>query len=126
MNARELKRFEKKLIEERNSLLKRLTSHQRKLFEQTSRDSSGDLSAYTYHMADLGSDAMEREMEFFLASTEGMQLRAIDDALRKIHRKEYGTCESCGTSILRERLEIMPQAQFCIKCQEKEDREKVS
>ena len=122
MNARELKRFEKKLLEERIRLLEQLGLLQESLFNKTQRDSSGDLSAYSYHMADLGSDAMEREKDFQVASAEGRMLRDIDDALRKIHRKEYGKCEVCTENIGKERLEVMPQARLCIGCQEEEEK----
>lgn len=127
MNAREMKRFEKMLIEERTQLIKQLGNHAETLFKRSQRDSSGDLSAYSYHMADLGSDAMEREKEFLMASAEGRMLRDIDDALRKIHKKEYGKCELCQKNIPKQRLEIMPQARLCIPCQEQEEaREGVS
>jgi len=122
VKQRDLQRFEKKLIAERETLLKQLGIHQQSLSSKSQRDSSGDLSAYSYHMADLGSDAMEREKEFHVASAEHRMLREIDDALRKIHNKEYGQCEICGQTIPRERLEIMPQARLCIRCQEEEDK----
>jgi len=121
VNAREMKRFEKILLEERAKLLKQLGNHSETLSKQSQKDSAGDLSAYSYHMADLGTDAMEREKEFFLASAEGRMLRDIDDALRKIHKKEYGRCETCQKVIPKKRLEIVPQARLCIPCQEKEE-----
>lgn len=123
MNKRDLAHFERKLLEERVRLLKQLGN----LGKDSQRDSSGDLSAYSYHMADLGSDTMEREKEFLVASAEGRMLRDIDDALRKIHRKQYGKCELCGDAIPRERLEAVPQARLCIRCKEEEEkREEVS
>ena len=127
MNARELKRFEKKLLDERGKLLKQLGSRAEFLFHKTQRDSSGDLSAYSYHMADLGTDAMEREKEFLMASVEGKMVQEINDALRRVHSKTYGKCELCEGKISKERLDIVPNARLCIQCQEKEDeREGVS
>jgi DnaK suppressor protein len=121
VNAREMQHFEKRLLEERAKLIKQLGNHEETLFKRSQRDSSGDLSAYSFHMADLGSDAMEREKEFLMASVEGRLLRDIDDALRKIHKKEYGTCELCGAKIVKDRLEIVPQARLCLPCQQKEE-----
>src|SRR6185436_10746667 len=62
-------------------------------------------SGYSFHMADVGTDAMEREKAFQLASAEGRILMEINEALRRMARGEYGVCESCGNPILRARLE---------------------
>jgi DnaK suppressor protein len=123
VNARDLKYFEKRLLEERVRMVRQLGIHHETLTRETQRDSSGDLSAYSFHMADLGSDAMEREKEFLMASAEGRMIRDIDCALRKIHARKYGTCELCGEKIPRERLEIMPQAEMCIRCAENEEKQ---
>ena len=63
------------------------------------RDSAGDLSGYSFHMADVGTDAMEREKAFLFASAEGRTLLEINEALRRVYRGEYGVCESCGLPI---------------------------
>jgi len=86
------------------------------------RDSAGDLSGYSFHMADVGTDAMEREKAFQLASAEGRLLLELNEALRRIARGEYGRCESCENPILRARLEAMPTARLCLSCKEKEER----
>ena len=122
LTKKDLKHFEDRLIQERKRLLSQL-GYLEKAMGQTQRDSSGDLSAYSFHMADMGTDAMEREKAFLFASAEGRVLLEIDDALRRIYRSEYGTCESCGNPIARARLEVMPHARLCISCKEKEERE---
>ena len=86
------------------------------------RDSAGDLSGYSFHMADAGTDAMEREKAFLFASAEGRLLLEIDEALRRLYRGEYGICEICGKPIARARLEAMPYARLCVSCKEKEER----
>ena len=123
MNARERKRYEKKLLEMRADLVKQLDAHRAVLTRDTPRDSSGDLSAYSYHMADLGSDAIEREKEFLTASAEGRRLQEINEALRRVHTKEFGACETCRRLIARDRLDVMPYARLCIRCQEEEERQ---
>jgi RNA polymerase-binding protein DksA len=87
------------------------------------RDSAGDLSGYSFHMADAGTDAYEREKAFQFASTEGRLLLDLDEALRRLYRGEYGNCESCGNAIAKARLEAMPTARLCRDCKEKEERE---
>ena len=122
MNKKDLKHFEQRLMEERDKLLEQLQHLEKDVFSKTPRDSSGDLSAYTFHMADLGTDAMEREKAFLFASAEGRLLYHINEALRRLYKDEYGNCESCGAAISKERLEVVPHARLCIKCKEKEER----
>ena len=121
MNAKDLKHFESRLLAERERLVKQL-SHLSESIKNTQRDSSGDLSAYSFHMADLGTDAMEREKQFLFASAEGRELHSIDEALRRVYRKEYGHCESCKGPIARARLEVVPHATLCITCKEREEK----
>jgi len=122
VNKKDLKHFEKRLLEEREKLLVQLTHLEKDVLSRTLKDSSGDLSAYTFHMADLGTDAMEREKASLFASSEGRLLYHINEALRRLYKEEYGTCESCGQPICRERLEVVPHARLCIKCKEKEEK----
>ena len=79
MNKRDLKHFEKKLLAERERLALSLGKLESSVLKRTQRDSSGDLSAYSIHMADLGTDAMEREKDLQVASAEGRLLTEIDD-----------------------------------------------
>ena len=91
-------------------------------FKASEQASDGDLSSYSFHMADQGTDAMEREKAFMFASTEGRTLLEINEALRRLYRGEYGVCESCGQPIAHGRLEAMPYARLCVTCKEKEER----
>jgi DnaK suppressor protein len=121
VRKRDLERFEKELAEQRE----RLASQQGQLGDaarHSQRDSSGELSAYTYHMADLGTDAMEREQSFLLASKLRRTLAEIDEALRRIKEGGFGDCELCGKPIEPKRLRALPYARHCLACQETEDR----
>jgi RNA polymerase-binding protein DksA len=121
VTTKDLKYFEARLLEDRERLVKELT-HLSESIKNSQRDSTGDLSAYSFHMADLGTDAMEREKQFLFASAEGRELHSIDEALRRIYRKEYGYCESCKGPIARARLEVVPHATLCITCKEREEK----
>ena len=123
MNKKDQKHFEKRLLEEREKLQKELARIEKDVFSTTQRESSGDLSAYSFHMADLGTDAMEREKAFLFASSEGRLLYHVDEALRRLYRNEYGKCETCGGAISKERLDVVPYARLCIKCKEKEEKD---
>jgi len=114
--------FEQRLRGERVRVLKEMGHYESTVLKVNPRDSAGDLSGYSFHMADVGTDAMEREKAFQLASAEGRLLLEINEALRRLARGEYGICESCGNPILRARLEAMPTARLCLSCKEKEER----
>jgi len=103
-------------------LLKELGYLEQNVLKQNQRDSSGDLSGYSFHMADLGTDAMEREKAFLFASAEGRAIYDVDEALRRLYSGNYGTCESCGQPIARERLEVVPHARLCVRCKEREEK----
>jgi DnaK suppressor protein len=116
------KHFEDRLLEERARLVKELGYLEANVLKQNQRDSSGDLSGYSFHMADLGTDAMEREKAFLFASAEGRALYDLDEALRRLYNGNYGVCESCGQPIARERLEVVPHARLCVRCKEREEK----
>lgn len=122
MTEKDLKEFETILLEQRRLILKEMGRLENTVLKVNQRDSSGDLSGYSFHMADAGTDAMEREKAFLFASAEGRTLMEIDEALRRLYRGEYGICESCGQPIARARLEAMPNARLCVSCKEKEER----
>ena len=121
MNKKDLKTTEKKLLEDRERLLKEI-DHLDRSFVENIKDSSGDLSGYSFHMADQGSDTFEREMNHLRMSTEGRLLMDTVEALRRLYRGEYGTCQKCVKKIGRERLVALPQARLCLECQVLEER----
>lgn len=122
MSKKMLTHFEKRLLEERKRVLKEL-GHHGETFGASAQESDGDLSSYSFHMADQGTDAMEREKAFLFASKEGRQLYQIDDALRRLYREPdgFGHCFECEQPIHWERLEALPYATLCIACKEREE-----
>jgi len=122
MNKRQLAHFEKRLLEERTRALKEL-GHYGESFNATLQAADGDLSSYSFHMADQGTDAMEREKAFLMASKEGRFLWHLNQALRRLYStpEKYGKCEQCGEDISTERLDALPHARLCINCKEKEE-----
>jgi len=90
----------------------------------TPKEASGDLSSYSYHMADQGTDTMDREMAFMFASKSGRLLYHIDQALLRIKDGTYGACQTCGKMISVARLEAVPHARLCIQCKSAEEEQK--
>lgn len=88
------------------------------------RDASGDLSGYSFHMADMATDNFDREFNLDLASNEQELLNRVDDAIRKIDEGKFGICETCDKPIAQKRLIAVPYAKFCIKCQAEEEKKR--
>jgi DnaK suppressor protein len=124
MDPTQLEHIEKRLLRERERALKSLGRFQE--MSKLSRDSAdADLSSYSFHMADQGTDAMEREKAFLFASKEGRYLYRVEDALRRLYAdpKEFGICHSCKKEIPFERLDALPHARYCLECKRREEEE---
>lgn len=122
MTKEQLKHLEGRLLEERGRVMKEL-GYYGEAFNASLQSSDGDLSSYSYHMADQGTDAMEREKQFLMASKEGRYLWHLNEALRRLYNapNNFGKCHQCGTAIDFERLDALPHARLCISCKEKEE-----
>ncbi len=125
MRKRELEKYKKLLLAKRAAILEDL-GLKKNVLGSTVKDASGDLSTYSYHMADQGTDSMEREKSFYFASKSGRFLYHLDEALRRIDEKTYGVCQGCGEEINAERLTAVPHARLCIECKEKEEQRNTS
>ena len=84
-------------------------------------DSSEDRSTYSLHMADHGTDAMEREKSLLLAQRGGDYLDYLNEALERIDAGSFGVCRLCGGMIGRARLEAVPTATQCIECKSQQE-----
>ena len=122
MTKRELEHFEKLLLERRAALVSEM-GLLRKSAQDTIKEAAGEHSAYAYHMADLGTDAMEREKMLLFASKEGRYLYRIEEALRRLYKDpaRFGICHHCSKLIQFERLDALPHARYCIECKLKEE-----
>ena len=121
MRTRELERFRKLLLKKKKEMLEEMGLVIDNTFATTLKESTGELSSHTYHMADQGTDAMEREMRFASASKSGRLVYHLDEALRRIGDGTYGKCHGCGKQINLERLKAVPHASFCIECKERQE-----
>lgn len=83
------------------------------LADNLAPDSTGELSRYDNHPADMGTEQFEREKDLALANQARRQLREIEEALQALDEGRYGICQTCGASIPFERLEALPTALYC-------------
>ena len=122
LTKKQLKHLEKRLMEERARALRALG-----LFDEMTKadreSQDSDLSVYTDHMADQGTEAMEREKAALFATKEGRYLYRIEEALRRLYNdpEEFGLCHTCGSEVGFERLDALPHARYCIDCKVKEE-----
>ncbi|MGB9707396.1 MAG: TraR/DksA family transcriptional regulator [Microgenomates group bacterium] len=47
------------------------------------------------------------------------KLQLIDEALKNIKKDKYGICNHCGKAISTARLKIIPEALYCVDCEQK-------
>ena len=122
MSKKNLAHFEKRLLEERARVIKEI-GHHGETFGLSQTEADGDLGAYSFHMADQGTDAMEREKAFLFASQEGRFLWHVNEALRRLYKspETFGKCHNCGEDIAFERLDALPHARYCIACKQREE-----
>ena len=123
MDKREAQKFKKLLIKKREELISSV-NHITEDTRKSQKEASGDLSGYSFHMADMASDNFNREFSLNLASGEWQTLIKIDEALTRIEEGAYGKCLSCGKKVSKKRLTAVPHAKFCLPCKEKEEEKK--
>jgi RNA polymerase-binding transcription factor DksA len=124
MDRAQLEHIERRLLRERERVRRSIGRFQEQA--KTARDAAdSDLSSYSFHMADQGTDAMEREKSFLFASKEGRYLYRVEEALRRLYSnpQEFGLCHSCKQEIPFERLDALPHARYCLDCKRREEQE---
>jgi len=119
---KELKKYKNMLLEQKAELLKELMHLKEDALNKSQKEASGDLSGYSFHMADMASDLYETDFLLRLAADERERLYAIDDALKRVDEGGFGFCSICAKAISKKRLRALPQAESCIICQQ--DKEK--
>ena len=70
---------------------------------------------------DVAAREVDAATQIRLHQTDGKLLRAIEDALSRIRREEFGVCEECKEPISQARLEAVPWTRWCRDCKERQD-----
>ena len=121
-NKKELADFKKLILKRKDEILDEIKHISDDTLKKSQKEASGDISGYTYHMADVATDNYDREFSLGLASNERALLYELDDALKKIEDGTFGICEECKSLITKTRLKAVPYARLCVKCQEKKEK----
>ncbi len=121
MTKRDLTKYKKLLVKKKEDVLQAMKHIEKDTLSQSQRDAAGDLSGYTFHMADTATDSYDREFSLGLATNAQKILYEIEEALKRVEEKNFGSCLNCGKSINRKRLAAIPYASLCIACQADEE-----
>jgi len=110
MNGKDidLENLKKRLLSMRNDIMDDV-NHNSEFSNKIGTDGVqdiGDVSANTYN----------RQILLSLNDGQRVMLKDIDDALDRIKDGEYGLCTECGDEINAKRLEVRPQAKYCVDC----------
>lgn len=119
MTKAELESFREQLLQLRNRLTGDVASLSEEALRARGGEASGSLSNAPLHMADLGTDNFEQEFTFGLLQNQEQALDEISEALERINRGTYGTCEECKQPIPKPRLQALPSARYCVACARK-------
>jgi DnaK suppressor protein len=114
LTAEQRQHLEARLQEERERVLRTLRqSDETRSVSESER--SGEISNLPFHLADIGSESYEQEMDLALAQRASEELRVIDEALQRFYQTpdRYGICEETGEPIAFERLDLIPWARTC-------------
>lgn len=116
-----LKKFKGLLIRQREKIVGEVEHIANDTLKKSQRDASGDLSGYTFHMADMATDHYDREFSLGIATSEQKAIYEVDEALKRIEDGTYGVCAICDKPISISRLKAVPYAKYCISCKQKEE-----
>lgn len=118
LSDEELKYFEKLIIERRQEAVEDVERMRSQL--QDAREQVENDTAYSFHMADAGTDAMEREKLYLMIGRQQKYIGYLDRALERIENKSYGICKVTGKPISKERLEAVPHTEISIEAKLKQ------
>jgi DnaK suppressor protein len=109
----ELEHFRGIILKKRTEAEEDLVMLQKTL--RDAMDNPSDDNAYSFHMADAGTDASEREKNYVLLNRTKKFINYLDAALERVNNKTYGVCRVTGKKISQGRLEAVPHTQISIE-----------
>jgi len=108
MDAKMLAGFKEKLLQKQRSL-----SDMVQRTEGYGREKEPDIQ----DVADMAVESYTREFNFGKSSGDRHILQLIREALDRIEDNSYGSCVNCEDPMQPKRLEAVPWAKHCVRCQ---------
>jgi DnaK suppressor protein len=87
------------------------------------KESAEEMSSYSLHMADSGTDNFDRDFALSLLSSDQDAVYEIEEALKRIEKDSYGVCELTGKTIPKARLDAIPWTRFTVEAQAQLERD---
>jgi len=112
-NSKQLSHFRGLIEDKRKSAMDDVSRMRSQLAD--AREQAENDTAYSFHMADAGTDAMEREKLYLMIAREQKYVGYLDRALDRIETGTYGICKVTGKAISSERLEAVPHTEISIE-----------
>ncbi len=116
----ELEYFKGLILDKRRRAVEDIERMQQQM--RDSREQAATDSAYSFHMADAGTDAMEREKLYLMVARQQKFVGYLDRALERIAAKTYGVCRVTGKPISKQRLVAVPHTEISIAAKRKQKR----
>ena len=114
----ELAFFEALILEKRAAAVEDIDSMKHQL--EDAREQAENDTAYSFHMADAGTDAMEREKLYLMIARQQKYVGYLDRALDRVKNKTYGICKVTGKAIPKERLMVVPHTETSMEAKTKQ------
>ncbi len=131
-SQKDLEHFRAIILEKRDEIIEQLQNLREQMLDPTTGEYINENSPYSLHMAEQGTDAMEREKTFLYAQRENKFLGYLEDALKRIDNGTYGICVECIEEpqylcdtcplIPKARLEAVPHSQLCLPMKQKQEK----
>jgi len=115
LNKKERERYRNKLLKKKEEIVNKIS--------ETYNESKEVESGIAQDVVDKAESSYTKEFLLSLSDAEREQLLLIDEALKRIDKKELGICQRCGKDINKKRLDAVPWTSYCIDCQEIEEEE---
>jgi DnaK suppressor protein len=114
MDKRKSAKYRDKLLVRREGLVGQVQAA-----EAYSRERDAEA---TQDPADMAANAYTKELMMSMSTNDRQLLESIDAALYRIEEGDYGKCIHCGDPIQEKRLEAVPWARHCLRCQDLNER----
>ena len=114
MDKRKQKSYRDRLLARREGLFRLVTEA-----EMSSRERDAEA---TQDPADMAANAYTKELLISMSANDRRLLGLIDESLARIEAGEYGHCVNCDEPVPEKRLEAVPWARYCVKCQDLQER----
>lgn len=121
MKQQDLDKYQQQLLHMGADLEGKVRGLKEEALRSTADEVRSNLSKTPMHLADLSSEHYNQQIATDLLQNERDMLAEVVAALERIQDGTYGTCQSCGKNISRERLNAVPYARHCFHCAQTQD-----